>query len=197
MQLSIRDASRFVIGAAIIRDMTMKNSPEAGITFENVSVAALRGDSDSVKLRLSITKLADQEAHWFRSTPPHMLSTERVMHTRVQEMQTLNNCHLAALATLEFGAAAAAGSLDAKDSLQASYQAAIQSIDEMPGSTTERRGLFQTLKAQGIEAHGDSDFILTELNLAQEVYLKNMMTERLSAYQTPSHERSDDLDLSM
>jgi hypothetical protein len=197
MQLSIRDASRFVIGAAIIRDMALKNAPESNITFENVSIAALREGGDGQDLRTSINKLADQEAGWFRSTPPHTLATDRVMHTRSQEVRTLNATNLAGLATLEQAPAAIQGDPAAEAALQESYQAAIRAIDEMPGSTVERRALLQTLKTQGIEACGDADFVMTQFNVAQEAYLKQMMAERLSPYQNTTLERSDDLDLGM
>lgn len=197
MQLSIQDASRFVIGAAIIRDMTIRNSPESGITFDNVTVAALREGTDGQDLRTSISKLADQEAAWFRSTPPHVLSTDKVMHSRGQELSTLNNTHLAVLATLEYGASAIDGSPDAVSQLQDSYQAALQAIDEMPGSTTERRNLLQTLYDQCFEASGDADFTNGQLHVAQKSYLERMMAERLAAYELTPHERSDDIDLGM
>lgn len=195
MQLSIRDASRFVVGAAIIRDMALKNSPSASITFDNVAAASLRQGQDGDGLRASIEKLADQESSWFRSTPPHTLATDRVMRTRAQEMATLNGLNAAVLATFQHGHEAVAGDPRALSALQDSYQSAIRAVDEMPGSTTERRTMLETLKAQCAEACGDSTFAEEELNQAQRTYLQRMMDERLSAYRTPSLERSDDLDL--
>jgi hypothetical protein len=196
MQLSIRDASRFMIGTAIIREMATKNSPDATITFDAVSTAALREGGDGKDLRASISKLADQEAGWFRSTPLHVLASDRVMQTRAHEMNAINSMQLAALSTLEFGAEASAGRPEAKEALQASLQAAVRAIDTMPGSTTERRGMLQALEGQSIEASGNASFISGELTTAQKVYLDAMMAERLAVYENPSHDRSDDLDMS-
>ena len=197
MQLSIRDASRFVIGAAIIRDMATQNTPESAITFENVAEMALRDNADGKNLRSSIEKLADQEGAWFRSTPPHALATERVMQTRAQELRTLNDSNLAVLATLEFGPEALAGTPEAREALQGRLQAAIRAIDEMPGSTTERRALLDSLKGQTGDALGDPAFMAQQLRTAQKVYLDNFREERLAAYTNPSLERSDDLDFGM
>ena len=197
MQLSIRDASRFVIGAAIIRDMATKNAPGSGISFENVAAMALRAGTDGESIRASIEKLADQEATWFRSTPPHSLSTDRVMQTREQELHTLNHSNLAVLATLEFGREAVQGQQEARDALQARLQAAVRAIDEMPGSTTERRSLLDALKTQTGEALGDPTFMAQQLKTAQKRYLDTFREERLAAYTNPTLERSEDLDLGM
>jgi hypothetical protein len=197
MQLPIRDASRFVIGAAIIRNMAAKSQPDNPVTFENVASLALREGSDGQSLRSSIEKLADQEGVWFRSTPPHTLATDRVMQTRTQEVHTLNETNLAALATIEFGADAAAGNAAAKDALQSRLQAAVEAIDKMPGSTTERRTLLDSLRVQTSEAHGDPAFMTQELRAAQKSYLDRFREERLAAYTSPSLERSDDLDFGM
>lgn len=197
MQLSIRDASRFMIGAAILRDMAQTNSPGSAITGANVATAALRPGPDGAGMRASIARLAEQEAAWFRSTPPHTLVSERVLHSRVQEMATLNNCNLAALATLACGAAAAGGEPQARTILQSRYQAAIRAIDEMPGSTTERRALLAGLKEQCGAASAAPAFVGQELNAAQKTYLETMMAERLSAYQAPAPQRSAPLDHGM
>lgn len=194
MELSIKDASRFVIGAAIIRDMAITNSPESKITFDNVALAALQRSPEGQDMHASIDRLADQEGAWFRSTPPHTLATERVMQTRAQEIDTLNKANLAAMATLSYGAEAAAGNAEASALLQESYQAAIRSIDEMPGSTNDRRMLLGALKEQAIETGIDAGFVTNELNTAQKAYLENMMNERLAVYQNPATDRSADLD---
>lgn len=196
MQLSIRDASRFVIGAAIICDMASKNTPESAITIGNVSTMALR-DSDGQTLRSSIEKLADQESAWFRSTPPHTLATERVMQTRALEARTLNASNLASLTTLEFGASATTGNPVAEEVLQTRLQAAVRAIDEMPGSTSERKALLQSLKTETTLAHGDASVMAQQLRAAQKTYLDNFRQERLAAYTNPSLDRSDDLDFGM
>lgn len=185
MQLSIRDASRFVIGAAIITDMALAGAPDSGITFEQVADAALRDGIDGDDLRTSISKLAEQEEAWFRGTPPHTLASARVMQTRRQEMQTLNDTNLAGLATLAFGAEAAAGDPVARQELHDSYENAIRSIDRMPGASSERRGLLQALKAEVADAGGGHPLVNATFDAAQKTYLEQLMSERLAAYQTP------------
>jgi hypothetical protein len=194
MQPSIRDLSRFVIGGAVIRDMAARNTPGSTITFENVAEMASREGVDGQNLRSSIEKVADQESSWFRSTPPHTLATERVMQTRAQEVHTLNQSALAVLTAIEFGPDAAKGDPAAREVLQTRLQAAIRAIDEMPGSTTERRALLDSLKGQISETHGDPSFMAQQLKTAQKVYLDAFREERLAAYTSPSLPRSDDLD---
>jgi hypothetical protein len=194
MQLSIRDTSRFVIGAAIIRDMATRNTPGSTITFEQVAEMASRDSVDGQNLRSSIEKIADQESSWLRSTPPHTLATERVMQTRAQEVHTVNESNIAVLSALEFGVDAAKGDPAARDALQTRLQAAIRAIDEMPGSTTERRALLDSLKGQISETHGDPAFMTQQLKTAQKVYLDAFREERLAAYTSPSLPRSNDLD---
>ena len=195
MQLSIRDASRFVIGAAILREMANKNAPEAVATFDNVASMALRPGADGTSLSASIEKLADQEAAWFRSTPPHTLATDRVMHTRTQEVGTLNASNLAVFATIACGPDALAGQPQATVSLQGRLQAAMQAIDQMPGSTTERRQVLQSLTSDTIAAVGDPAFMTQQLNTAQKVYLERFREERLAAYAKPSPGPTDEPEL--
>ena len=139
-QLSIRDASRFIIGAAIIREMAMAKSPGATLGIDEIAAASLRQDEDGAGLRTSILKLADKEAHWFRSTLSHVLATERVVETREQELGVLNNINLAALTALEFGPQAAAGDVAANTALHSAG-----AIGGIPGSPTPPSGMLQSL----------------------------------------------------
>lgn len=192
--VSIRDASRFVIGAAIVRDMASQSSPGMNITFQNVADAAARPGSDGDNLRSSIESLADREASWLRSTPPHTLATDRVMQTRQQETIMLNSVNLAVLMTIEYGKDAWEGDPDASKKLQAGFQKAIRAIDEMPGSTTERRNLHDLFKEQVTQASSNRHYISVALDTAQHAYLDSMMTERLAAYQAKAPAKTDDND---
>lgn len=192
--VSIRDASRFVIGAAIVRDMAIQNSPGTNITFANVADAATRPGSDGANLRSSIDRLADQEASWLRSTPPHTLATDRVMRTRQQETIMLNSVNMAVLMTIEYGKGASEGDPSASKKLQEGFQKAIRAIDEMPGSTAERRGLLDLFKDQVVQASENRRYIGVALDTAQHAYLDTMMAERLSAYQPKTPSRTDDND---
>lgn len=195
MQLSIQEVSRFVIGAAIIREMAANGAQKSEVTFSNVADMALRESDDGRNLRASIETVANNEASWFRSTPPHVLATERVMQTRLQEVKTLNYSNLAVLATLELGAEA--GKQDAKEVLQIHLQAAVRAIDEMPGSTAERRSLLRSMKADTCLANGDPSFMSEQLKIAQKEYLENFRQERLAPYALPVLQRSEDLDFDM
>jgi|GEM_PF-2897174 len=193
-QLSIRDASRFIIGAAIIREMAMAKSPGATLGIDEIAAASLRQDEDGAGLRTSILKLADKEAHWFRSTLSHVLATERVVETREQELGVLNNINLAALTALEFGPQAAAGDVAANTALQESLLEAVRAVDKARVSTTEKKGFLMTILHQTAEASGDADFSQRAMAIAQRAYLEDFQNERMSAYENPA--RSDDLDLS-
>jgi hypothetical protein len=198
MSLSIRDASRFVIGATIIRDMTARQTPEHTITVEDVATMALRDDPDGERLRAAIDKLADRENAWFRATPSHTLATPRVMESRMLKTVAINNIDLAVLGTLEFAADAASGNPEARNALQDHLQAAVQAIDEMPGSTNKRRLLLKSLADQTREvAPGMDLFLGQELGVAQKAYLDRLREARLSAYSgsSPSRDRGGDLKL--
>jgi hypothetical protein len=195
MQLSIRDASRYVTGMAILREMTNASTPLAFVTFDNVAAAASRTDKEGENLRAAIERLADQESEWFRTTPPHTLTSDRVMRTREHEVRTLNNIQLAALATVEWAARGAKNKDAAASALQPSYQAAIQSIDKMPGSVDERRALLRALEMQTAEASGAPAFVRGELKTAERTYLEQAMDERMAAYRTPSVDDGESVDL--
>jgi hypothetical protein len=195
MQLSIKDASRFVIGAAILREMAATQAPDSGITFDQVAEAAAAPSIDGQDLRLSLERLAQQEGAWFRNTPPHTLTSVRVMQTRAQEADTLNQINLAVLGTLAHGTDAVAGDHVAQQLLQDHYQGAIGALDRLPGSVTERRQLLNSLKTQVAEASGDAPLVGALFGAAQKAYLEQLMADRLAAYQSPALERSKELEL--
>lgn len=195
MQLSIKDASRFVIGAAILREMAATQAPDSGITFDQVAEAAAAPGVDGQDLRLSLDRLAQQEGAWFRNTPPHTLTSVRVMQTRAQETGTLNQMNLAVLGTLAHSGDAVAGDHVAQQLLQDQYQGAIAAIDRLPGSIGERRQLLNALKTQVAEASGDAPLVGALFGAAQKGYLEQLMADRLAAYQSPALERSKELEL--
>lgn len=189
----MRAASRFVIGAAIIRDLARHHSPDIAVTLDNVAVAALRDGPEGAQLRASIEVLADQEAGWFRSTPSHALTTKKVLSSRVQEIQGLNAANLSVLVTMELRAAMG----ETHPALQTSYQTAIRAIDEMPGTTAERRAVLQDFENQVMAAGSDTAHIQSEITVAQRAYLRQLMSERLADYQIPSLSESSELEFRM
>jgi hypothetical protein len=197
MDLSIRKASEIAVGAAIIRQMALAANPNAGITFENVAVMASKAGDDGTAMRASIESTAAKEEPWFRSTPPHTLATPRVMSTRSHETSTLNTSNLATLATLEFSADASAGNPMAQRALMDRYQNAIRAIDEMPGSTAERRQLLASLREQSAVVGADEGVVNANLKSAQRAYLEEFREARLAAYLNPKLTPSEDLDLSI
>jgi hypothetical protein len=180
--LSVRAASRFAIGAAIVRDLVGYHSPGTPATVENVAIAALRSGPGGERLRSSIELLADQEAAWFRSTPSHALASKNVLSSRGLEVNGLNATNMAVLATMEPHVLVG----ERSPNLQAHYQAAIRAIDEMPGTTAELRTIFQELEKQVMAAGSDSVEVQSEMSTAQRAYLSHLMTERLAAYQVSS-----------
>lgn len=195
MDLSIRKASEIAVGAAIIREMALAANPAAGITFENVAVMASKTSEDGERMRASMESTAAKEDPWFRSTPPHTLATTRVMSTRAHEVSTLNASNLATLATLEFSPQAAAGDAVAQQALMGRYQVAIRAIDEMPGSTSERRQLLASLREQSAAVGVDEGVVNANLKSAQRAYLEDFREARLAAYLNPKLTPSEDNDL--
>lgn len=194
MQLSIREASRFVIGAAMMRAKTIEASGNTGITFENVALAALRDSADGQKLRQSIETLADQESGWFRSTPPHVLKSERVLQSRESEVRTFTAISAAVVSTVELADQAANGDSEAKQDLHNKYVEAFHAIDGTPGSTQDRRQLETVLREQTTTVTEHKDFILTSLKEAETAYLDAGAAAILSRYDK-SVDRSNDFEM--
>lgn len=192
---SIRDASSFVIGAYILRERALQADSTSGVTIENIATAAL-GENGPL-LRSSIETLASAESAWLRDTPPHKLTTDRVLQTRSQEIGALNTINLSVIATQVHENAARAGDVSAKGTLRDQYQAAAKAVTEMPGSANERRNLWQKMQDGCLEIAADPAFVQEQINNAQRDYVERMRMERLAAYEAPEHEPSSDLDLSL
>lgn len=192
MHLSIREASRFVIGSAMMRSKAMEASGTE-ISFDNVALAALRNDADGEKLRLSINTLADQESGWMRSTPPHVLKTERVMQSREAEIRTFTAISAAVVATIEFADDASAGNPHAQKHLNDKYIESFKAIEETPGSTQDRRQLKSLLREQALAVTTESEFVSTALKNAETAYLEADADAILSRYGTL--DRSTDFDM--
>ncbi|WP_460198999.1 hypothetical protein ACE15N_22185 (plasmid) [Xanthomonas campestris pv. passiflorae] len=192
MQLSIRDASRFLVGAALMRSKAIEASGNPGISFDYVASAALRTDADGERLRLSINTLADQEAGAFRNTPPHTLTTDRVMQSRDAEVRTWRAIGLAGIETIEHS-----GDLDAAGPrLQSSYMDALKAIDETPGSTQERRQLHAVLQDEIAAAATEPGKAVDLLRKSERSYLDAERDAILARYEGKlTH--SDDYDAGM
>jgi hypothetical protein len=196
IMLSIREASRFVIGGEILRREAMKAS-EGGrtITFDHVAAAALRPGEDGVKLRRSIETLADQESAWLRNTPPHTLKTDRVLQTREAEIRTFVAIHAAVVATIEHAEHASMQDENATRALHDAYQSAYAAIDVSPGSTQDREAYKGALHDQTIAATPYVNEVTSALDLAETAYLEAERDRILSKYDRNSLERSDDYEM--
>lgn len=193
MQLSIRQASRFVIGAAMMRAKAIEASGNTGITFESVALASMRSNADGAKLRQSIETLADQESSWLKNNPPHTLATDRVLQSRQAELKTFRSINTAVIATAELAGPAQAGDEDAEKGLREHLVSALGVIDQTPGSTPDRRNLLASLKAQ-VALAGPADFMTSMMKSAEGEYAERFRAERLARYMTPPLERSEDFD---
>ncbi|HDS1733920.1 hypothetical protein [Pseudomonas sp. BP8] len=194
MQLSIRDASRFVIGAGLMRQKAIEASNNPAISFDNVAQAALRDTPDSQKIRQTIDALADQEAQWLRNTPPHTLSSDRVMQSRKAEVNAFTAIHRAVVSAVSFEAA----SPDEKDGeqsvLRQSLLDALEAIDNTSGSRADREGLLANLRDQVVSVSSDGDFMKGALRDSEQAYLAADLDKTFARYNTPSLQRSADLD---
>jgi len=187
MPLSVREASRFVIGAAMMQAKAIEMPGNAAISFDNVALAALREGADGEKLRLAIETLADQESGWMRSTPPHVLKTERVLQGREAEVRTFTAISAALVATVELADDACAGNTQAYQTLHGKYMDAFRSIDETPGSTKDRRQLKSLLCDQALAMTTESAFVKTALKSAETAYLEGDAEAILSRYDRLDH----------
>jgi len=190
MQISIRDASKFVIGAGMMLN-AVEAAGNTGITFDHLAATALTDDADGQKLRLSIETLADQESEWLRSTPLHILASDRVMQGRGSEVTTFITINSAVLSTYELADRVALGDSEAKRELQDKYVAAFNAIDVTPGSTNFRRRLETGLVEQTTTATAHGDLIRGCLKESETAYLNADAAAILDRYSS-SVEPSED-----
>lgn len=193
MQLPIRDASRFIIGASVMRDKTIAATGQA-LSFEHVAQAALRGDAHGEETRKAINYLADDEAAWLRNTPPHTLSTEKVLESRRLELEAFKAMHEAVLSTFQYGEPNKKA--DHEGLLTSDYVAALNAIDNMPGSKHDRRSLLDTFKDELASSAPDPAFALETVSKSERAALEDIFDGILSHYLDPEPlHRSDDYDL--
>lgn len=187
MQQSIQEVSRFVIGSAMLMNKASEASGQTSINLDNVVAVALQENANGSKLRQTIELLADQESKWIRNTPPHLLKSDRIMHSRSAEMATLVAINTAVVATFES---------DGKDNdqkLQKCFVETFRAIDNTPGSTQDRRQLQALLRDQTtVVAHGwDVEKVL---KTAETAYLDEGAMAILAKY-NKSVDRSNDLSM--
>ncbi len=195
MQLSIREVSRFVIGATLLRAQAMQHAEQAQmLTFDNVAAAIMQPTAEGAQLRQTVNALADGEAEWFRSTPPHVMSSERVMQSRASEVAALRVVSGAAVSTALYARRAASGDSAANEHLTNVYTEAYTAIDEAPGSTNDRRALISNLREQAQDMSTNPDMIRNLLSNAEKHCLARQAEAILSRYTKPL-DRSDDFDM--
>ncbi len=180
--LTIREASRFAIGAEILRREAMRHSEGQLVTFDHVAGAILRQDADGLKLRNALDTLADQESNWLRSTPSHTLKTERVLQSREAEINMFRGIGAAVIATIEQAEAASMQDADAQRALHEAYQAALEAIDNSPGSAADKLAMQAALKQQAMDATPYGNEVGSALNLAETAYLEAQAEESINRW---------------
>ena len=195
MQLSIREASRFVIGATLLRSQAMQHAEQAQmLTFDNVAAAILQPTDQGAQLRRTVDAMADGEAEWFRSNPPHAMSSDRVMQSRAAEVDALRAVSGAAISTILYGPRAVNGDSASNEHLTTVYTEAYTAIDAAPGSTNDRRALMLRLRDQAQDLGTSPDSIRNLLSAAEKRCLARQADAILSRYAKPL-DRSDDFDM--
>ncbi len=195
MQLSIREASRFVIGATLLRAQAMQHADQAQmLTFDNVAAAVLQATPEGAQLRRTVDAMADSQAEWFRSNPPHVMSSDRVMQSRAAEVDALRVVGGAAISTVLHGPRAVNHDSAASEHLTAVYTDAYTAIDAAPGSTNDRRTLMAGLRDQTQDLSTDPAAIRNLLTAAEKRCLARQADAVLSRYAKPL-DRSDDFDM--
>lgn len=194
MQLSIRDASRFVIGARLMQQQAIKASGNPVITFEHVALAALADGPDGQKVRHTIDTLGEQEAAWLRNTPSHTLHTDKVMQSRTAEVKSFTAIHRAVIGVMHYDMAAPAEKSAAEGALRRSLLNVMEAIDHVPGSRADRQGLLETLREQVIAVTSDADFMQRALHDSEQAYLAADLDKTFARYNHPALPRSEGLD---
>lgn len=192
--LTIREASRFTIGAEILRREAMRHSEGQLVTFDHVAGAILRPDADGQKLRSALDTLADQESNWLRNTPPHTLKTDRVMQSREAEIRMFKGIGAAVIATIEHAEAASMQDSNAQRALHEAYLDALEAIDHSPGSAQDKLAMQESLKQQATAATGYGNEVIAALNLAETTYLEAEAEQSINRWNN-TLSRSNDFEL--
>lgn len=180
--LTIREASRFTIGAEVLRREAMRHSEGQLVTFDHVAGAILRPDADGQKLRSALDTLADQESNWLRNTPSHTLKTDRVMQSREAEIHMFKAIGAAVVATIEHAAAASMQDTGAQLALHEAYQGALEAIDNSPGSAQDKLAMQESLTRQATTATEYGNEVSAALNLAETAYLEAQAEQSINRW---------------
>jgi hypothetical protein len=192
--ISIREASRFTIGAEILRREALRHSEGQMVTFDHIAGVILRPDANGEKLRSALETLADQESNWLRNTPPHTLKTDRVMQSREAEIRTFRGIGAAVIATIEHAEAASMQNVGAQRALHTAYQEALEVIDNSPGSAQDKLAMQDSLKQQATAATKYGNEVTTALNLAETAYLESQAEQSMNRWNNQLT-RSTDFDM--
>ncbi|UXI68349.1 hypothetical protein [Tahibacter amnicola] len=176
MRLSIRDVSRFLIAAELLRAKTAENAGKP-LAFDYVADAALRTDESGDRLRQALQILGDQQEGLLRNTPLHTGTSERVMQGREAEVRFLKAVHSATLAFAELRPDA-----PPTERIRERLIDAVRAIDETPGSIHERREWLGNLRTQAVGLCGNEEIALGLLRDAERVYMERYMAERLAPF---------------
>lgn len=200
MATTIRDASSFIIGGALLRQAAMTQS-KVPVSFDEVAGSALLPGEVGARMRSAISAAASEHgAGILRNTPSHRLKTQQVMTSRIREVESLNGIIAAAIIAAEHGESALKGDKSAHVILQQSLVSALHTIVDAPGSeSTDKRKMYELL-AQEVAMHcnGNLEWVQEEINEASRVMLQEKFDAIYDNYD-PSvgqrSERGDDLSL--
>lgn len=183
MQITVHDASRFLIGAAILRAKAIENSGDSSITFENVAIAASALGAEGRKIRQSISILAENADIALTNIAQNRLATERIIEGRASEMKAINSIALATLKTVEYSSSLEAGSMAPAEQLKTAMSDALVSIDNATGPTRNRVHIKKILESEVVTAASNNGVTaLALLNKAEQEHLFDSANEILSRY---------------
>jgi hypothetical protein len=189
MQLSIRDASRFFVGAAMLRDQVAASTGQE-VSISEIGASILNGDK--LHLQETIDTLTKDEP--FRKTPPHILASERVIQTRHAECRASRSLHDTVLSAVEHGELARKNDTKARGALEEAAITALEHIDQAPGSVAERQQMLGELKRQMNMAADDPLFVSRLMSDAEHAYNEQYFNMRLEKYMLSPVEHSTEYD---
>lgn len=185
---SIKEASRFMVGAATLRALTIQRMNTPNISFSSVAQPALKNDETASKLRQSIETLADSESAWFRNTPPHTLASAKVMQSRQQEVAAF-----ALIGASTLVAATHAG-LAQDEQLDERLSQAYRAIDELSGTAASKRQIKEFFEHEVVRSAADKDSARAALLRGENKYLDDYANGVFARY-VDTVDRSNDFDM--
>ena len=200
--LTIREASRFMIGATLLRDTAQLRNPGHSIGFDDVvqGVLSTAHPDAAEKLRSSIEHLADIAGTegFLRNTPSHAKITPRVLQTRAADLAVAKSVQNTILVAFEHADPAFNGrDATSRDVLEGATLSAYRAIDQTPGSNHEKTLMLDQFTSDMLLVANNHPEMVTFLEETQTKYLDLIRRELLEPFMGSDAKKQADTDYTM